>query len=494
MPNSYNVNNQPWGDRMKESLTVALIGFTLFFGAFPLLFLNEGHSVDRAQALEEGGRIVTSVNANHVIEDNDGRLIHLTGEATTNEVLTDFEVGVDATLMLKLRRVVEMYQWKESEESKLDRLLEDSTRTYSKIWSKHLIDSKHFEEEGHKNPADMPVSGETFTAQQVKLGEFTLSKGFVDKINSYSDLKIEESWRGQVLEKLNVTFGPQFENIYFKGEYFYLVENPKFHKIGDLRIKFQIVQPTTISVIAKQVGFRLAAYTTQVGESIELLEYGTVTAEEIFERATMSNVIETWSSRLTGFLMMFFGLFMVFSVLIVLASVVPFLGRFVEIATTITSFILAAVFSLITIAIAWLFYRPVLSVILIGIAIFFLFFLKFGRKKPPVAPEMGVPQQPIPQQMGSVIPQALVPQPMVVSQQQSVVPQQVLASMLVPQQQPVALQPMIVPQQAVALQPIVVLPQQVAQPTGMPHLSQNPDANALIQTGLAFESVVPQKI
>ncbi len=222
----------------------------------------------------------------------------------------------------------------------------------------------------------------------------------------------------------------------------------------------------------------------------------------------MSNVIETWSSRLTGFLMMFFGISMVFSVLVVLASVVPFLGRFVEIATTITSFILASVFSLITIAIAWLFYRPVLSVILIGIAIFFLFFLKYGRKKPPVAPEMGVPQQPIPQQMGSVIPQTLVPQPMVVSQQQPVVfqqqpvvsqqqpvvPQQILASMLVPQQQPVALQPMTVPQQAVALQPIVVLPQQVAQPTGIPHLSQNPDANAFIQTGLAFESVVPQKI
>jgi len=305
MSNSYNenINNQYWGDRMNKSLIIALAGLSLFFGAFPLLFLNEGHSVDRAQALEEGRRIVTSVDANHVIEDNDNKLIYLTGEATTNQVLTDFEVDVDVT-GIKLRRVVEMYQWKESEPSNLDILLGESRRTYSKIWSKNPIKSKYFEREGHDNPA-MPISGETFTARQVKLGEFILSKGFVDKIDAYVDLKIDEILQEQALKKINATFGQKFENINFSGEYFYLVKNLNRHQIGDLRIKFQIVQPTTISVIAKQSGSRLAAYTTTKGEPIELLEDGTVTADEIFESAEMRNFIETWSSRLAGFLMMF---------------------------------------------------------------------------------------------------------------------------------------------------------------------------------------------
>jgi hypothetical protein len=308
--------------------------------------------------------------------------------------------------------------------------------------------------------------------------------------------------QGQVLGKIN----PKLGKTYFSAPYFYVGENPKDHKIGDLRIKFEVVEPTTISIVAEQqVGARLTAYMTQVDEPLELFAYGKVTAEEMFKRAKEGNVMITWFIRFGGFFMMFIGIVMLFSVLRVLASFIPFLGKFVGMLISIASFFIAATFSLITIGIAWLFYRPLLSVILFAIAGVFLYLLKFMRKKPQqiMIPEMGI----IPQQLMGIIPQqavipqqqAIAPQPLMgmIPQQQAVMPQQAVIAqpMLIPQP-PIGVIPQ---QQAVAPQQVVMVPQQQTV-APQPALFQTLGNNTLMQTGqnegagLAFETVVPQKL
>jgi hypothetical protein len=554
MPNAYTaVTHQSYGERLSSSLIVALMGIILFFAAFPVLFLNEGRSVHRAQALEEGEKIVVPIDMNNVLENNNGKLVHLSGRTTTDEVLTDIEFGVEIASVIKLRRVVEMYQWEESVNSETEGHWGGDTTTtakskYSHIWSANLIDSDKFPE-GHRNLKEMKISGETFTAQQVTLGEFNLSNTLIGRINKYRDLQLDENMQRQVLEKLSTYEGKTD----FSAPYFYVVKNPKDHQIGDLRIKFEVVQPTTISVVAEQqVGARLTTYMTQVDEPLELFAYGKVIAEEMFKRAKEANVMKTWFIRLGGFFMMFIGILMVLSVLTILASIIPFLGKFVGVLSAIASFFIAAIFSLITIGIAWVFYRPLLSVILFVIASIFLYLLKFMRKKPQqiVTPEMGIiPQQPmgmVPQQLAGMVPQqAVIAQPMlapqqqavapqppmgVIPQQQVVVPQQAVIAqpMLVPQQQAVAPQPLmgVIPQQqAVVPQQVVMVPQQQAvAPQQMmmvpqqqavapqqvvmvpqqqtvapqPALFQTLGNNSLMQqnegTGLAFETVVPQKV
>jgi hypothetical protein len=510
----------------------------------------------------------------------------LSGLVMTDEVLTDIEFGVEVASAIKLRRVLEMYQWEESTNSNTEEHWGGDTTTtteytYSQRWSANLIDSDKFHQsESYRNPPEMLISGETFTAQQVTLGEFNLSNSLIGRINKYRDLRMDENMQGQVLDKIS----PELGKASFSAPYFYVGENPKDYRIGDLRIKFEVVQPTTISVVAEQqVGARLTTYMTQVDEPLELFAYGKVTAEEMFKRAKEANVMKTWFIRLGGFLMMFIGLLMIFSVPTTLASIVPFLGKFVGVLTAFASFFIAAIFSLITIAIAWLFYRPLLSVILFAIAAILLYLLKFMRKKPQqiMTPEMGIiPQQPmgmIPQQpmgmapqqpIGMVPQQAVIAQPMLVPQQQAVahqspplgmipqqqavVPQQAVIAqpMLVPQQQAVAPQPpmgvipqqqAVVPQQAVIAQPMILVPQQAValqSPMGaipqqqavvpqqvvmvpqqqavapqqvvmvpqqqavvpQPASFQTLGNNALMQTGqnggtgLAFETVVPQKV
>ncbi len=66
---------------------------------------------------------------------------------------------------------------------------------------------------------------------------------------------------------------------------------------------------------------------------------------------------------------MMIGFNMVFKVASVLADVIPVLGGVVGAGTGIIAFLLAACLSLVTIAIAWVFYRPVLGVTLLVLAI-----------------------------------------------------------------------------------------------------------------------------
>jgi tetratricopeptide (TPR) repeat protein len=75
----------------------------------------------------------------------------------------------------------------------------------------------------------------------------------------------------------------------------------------------------------------------------------------------------TWIIRAGGFILMLIGVAMILKPLSVVADVIPFLGNIVGAGTGILSLLITAPFALLTIAVAWLRYRP-----LIGIAFLIL--------------------------------------------------------------------------------------------------------------------------
>ena len=107
------VTNESWFSRIGSAITGIIIGFVLFIIAFPVLFWNEGRAVKRYKTLNEGAGSVLSLPEARVLPENEGKLVHVFGKAVTDEIVTDteFEVAVNA---IKLKRKVEMYQWKES--------------------------------------------------------------------------------------------------------------------------------------------------------------------------------------------------------------------------------------------------------------------------------------------------------------------------------------------------------------------------------------------
>ena len=181
------VTSRSWFGRIKDSIAGTLFGLLLFLGAFVLLFWNEGRAVDTHKMLQEGASAVISVGSGQVVPANEGKLIHVSGKATTNDELTDpiFEVTINA---LALRRKVEMLQWAESSKSETKKKLGGGTETvttysYSKDWSETVVDASQFRKsKGHKNPDTMIMSSESWQAENVNLGAFALTSGQISGI------------------------------------------------------------------------------------------------------------------------------------------------------------------------------------------------------------------------------------------------------------------------------------------------------------------------
>ncbi|XOF33360.1 MAG: TMEM43 family protein [Candidatus Electrothrix sp. YB6] len=382
------VTEQSWFSRIGKSITGIFFGLLLFVAAFPLLFWNEGRAVKTYKTLKEGAGAVVSVPADRVDPANAGKLIHITGRAVTEDTLTDPVFGLSANA-LKLLRRVEMYQWEEESSSTTEKKVGGGTKTvtkysYSKTWSDRAINSSSFRKSGYDNPGSMPYANAEQIADRVMLGAFTLPTSLVSKIGGAQQLPV--SSETPLPDELVGRAQRHDSGIYIGN-------NPSDPQIGDVRIHFETVPQQEISVVAQQTGSSFTAYQTSAGGTIELLQTGTRTAEAMFQKAQTDNKILTWILRVVGFILMLIGLNLIFKVFSVLADVLPFLGSIVGAGTGIISFLIAGVLSLITIAVAWIVFRPILGAILLAAAVVLIVLIggriKAGRAKvatPPPPP------------------------------------------------------------------------------------------------------------
>ena len=378
------VTTESWGSRLGGSLRGVLIGLAMFVAGFPLLFWNEGNYVKTAKALDEGEGACVAVESNATVDpEMNDRLVHMSGRADTQDVLTDETFGVSAKA-IKLSREVEMYQWieesKTTEKKKLGGSVEKTTTyTYKKDWVGHAVDSSDFKEQGHDNPGSMEFESETTKAANVTFGAFRLSEKQIDRIGSAQSYAFPTDFvcRVERVQKQGATlYVPNGET---RGNALNNRNVMSQPRIGDMRVTFRVVYPHDISIVSKQHGDTFVGYTAKTGKKVDLLADGIKDSAEMFADARSSNSMITWLIRFGGFLLMFLGLSAVLKPLSVLADVLPILGDIIEIGVGIVAGLVALVCSLVTIAIAWLFYRPIIGCILLAIAGFFAW--KLYQKK-----------------------------------------------------------------------------------------------------------------
>ncbi len=356
-----------WFQRIKSALTGVIFGLLFFAVSFPLLFWNEGRAVRRAKDLETGRASVVTVQAGTVDPGSEGKLVHLSGQATAEGVREDSAIGVRAE-GLKLVRSVEMYQWDEDVKTEREKQLggtevERKRYTYETKWSSSLIDSDRFKgPHGHTNPDSMPYESETFTAPEVKLGAYTLTGEFVEDLDESETLRLQ----GAAVQGLAAEVREQAR---VEDTQLYLGADSSAPKVGDVRIRYQVVKPAAVTVVGQQSGSQLVPYLAEgMDSSIALVEYGTLTSAQMFASAEQSNAILTWILRVVGFVVMMFGLMLLMKPVAVLADVVPFLGSLVEMGSFLVSVLVAAPLSLLTISVAWVFYRPLVGIGLLVVA------------------------------------------------------------------------------------------------------------------------------
>ena len=368
MADSYTeVTSQNWFSRIGESIKGILFGIIVIPLMIILLWWNEGRAVTTAKSLKEGAAAVVHVAADKVDPANDKKLVHVTGDAKAAGPLVDTDYGLSVPA-LRLVRTEEIYQWVENKKSETKQKVgggEETTTTYSydKKWVDKPLKSAEFKKpDGHTNEGDLIAGNANISAEKVTLGAFDVPKKFVEQMGSPIKNAVTEADLAKLPADLK-------EGTKIQDGGFYFGDKPKEPAIGDVRVSFEIVKPGTFSILAEQLDGTFEPYQTKAGDSIDFIEEGTVSSEKMFKDAADANKMITWLVRFLGFLFMAFGFMAIMKPLSVLGSVIPFIGDIIGMGTGLISFALAGTISFLVIAIAWIFVRPLLGIVMLALAV-----------------------------------------------------------------------------------------------------------------------------
>lgn len=346
--------HQSWFQRIGGALTGILVGLILLPVAGFLLFWNEGRAVQTARSLAEGAGLVQSSSAERPDPALEGRLVHVTGPVRAAAVPRDSELGVTPPEgTLRLMRRVEMYQWQEQTSSETRTRMgggQETVTTYSyrRVWAEGRIDSSRFRQpDGHQNPEPRHAT-RGFNAERVMLGGFRLSDSQINEIPARTSFAVPGG---------NADGGR------------YIGQNPESPRVGDLRITWQVARPDALSVIGAQMGDGFGPFATRTGDRLFMIEAGRVPAAAMFQQAEADNRTLTWILRLVGTIVMFVGWLIIFNPLKVLADLVPFIGSIMGFGIGLLAAVLTLILAPATIAVAWLFYRPLMGIMILAMGI-----------------------------------------------------------------------------------------------------------------------------
>ncbi len=443
-----------YGSRVKDSFSGMLTGLVLFVGATVLLWWNEGRAVKTDKMLNEAEGVCVDVeDVSKIDPELDGQMIHATAPALTNDSLYFSNFGVGATA-IALSKSAKYYQWVEHKhEERHDKVggSEEiiTTYTYSKEWVSAPVNSSGFQDPAYQNIFNKPVlttDAEEIYATNVTFGAYTLPDNIIQRISGSSpafpqptDEQLKQ-WDSSIkdfrqMNRLPVydktaTFDPAavknipVENDSVKGDsakattpapvenapvlnnkyeatYVHVVDNqlyfgynPSVPEIGDVIITFNKVDPGVISILATVSGNTFKKYTAKNKHSFLSVERGEVSMEQMFQNEHEANNMLTWILRIIGVLAVIAGLRMIFDILTTLLKVLPFLASIMNFGTGLVCGIVGVVWSLIVIALAWLFYRPLIGIAILVIAGLIIFYFNKKAKEKKAAAVAAGEQEP----------------------------------------------------------------------------------------------------
>ncbi|MFO0924436.1 MAG: TMEM43 family protein [Pirellulales bacterium] len=323
------VTHQGFFKRIANSVIGVLIGILFLFSSVLLLGWNEYRTVHRQKGLIEAeSKVVKVADASQLDTSLEGKMLHLSGKADTEETLADPVFGIRRNA-LRYAREVEMYQWDETKHSKTRDKIGGGKETittyeYHKGWHKDRVSSDSFHEKtGHENPNPKYTSLE-LDSENVLVGAFRLNSELIRSIHSWKNLTLDAETLLETLPEAERT------RVYLDGDTLrYSVDKPKTDdpKVGDLRIRFRVVEPTTVSILSSLSGTSLTPFKTSNGEKIEELKEGVFSSETMFQGLIEQNIIMAWVLRFLGWIFASLGFVMISSPLSTLTGVVTMLGR-----------------------------------------------------------------------------------------------------------------------------------------------------------------------
>ena len=164
------------------------------------------------------------------------------------------------------------------------------------------------------------------------------------------------------------------------GNVLYFGRVPGAPEVGDVRVTFEKVVPAKVTVMAVVDGDTFKPFKAKNGKRFQTLVMGQKSGDEIIEAEKEANNMILWFLRILGVLMVIGGLKGIFGFIETILKVVPFIAGIFGWGVGLVCTVLGIVWSLIVIALAWLFYRPLLGISLLVLAGFLIWVFAFKGK------------------------------------------------------------------------------------------------------------------
>ena len=191
------------------------------------------------------------------------------------------------------------------------------------------------------------------------------------------------------LQAVNDSINKQMENannkkdlkyIHQAGNVLYFGRVPSSPEAGDVRITFEVVVPAKVTVMAVVDGDTFKPYKAKNGKRFQTLVMGKKSGDEIIDEEKEVNNFFLWILRIVGTLIVIGGLKGIFDFITTLLKIVPFIANIIGWGIGVVCTVVGVAWSLIIIAIAWLFYRPLLGISLLVLAGFLIWVFAFKGK------------------------------------------------------------------------------------------------------------------
>lgn len=383
--------HRSWGQKLADSIKGVAIGGVMVVVSAGGLFWNEGRSVQTIKSLAEGRGAVVTVEPGKIDAQNEGKLVHVSGDLKTGAPLTDPEFGITANAV-QLVRKVEMYQWEEEKREETRKETgggetKVTTYRYNQKWVDHAVNSSRFKTPaGHQNPQFL-YGRKSVVAQDATLGAFKPTEGALRHLADSTTLPVDAALAQPIAAKLG-------KPVQVVDGVVYMAADPKSPRIGDIRVSYTIAKAGLSTFLGRQAGTDIQGYKTKAGDELLFARTGAVTADDIFKQEASANRLLTWGLRGVLALVMFIGFAAIFSPLVAVADVVPFIGNILGAGTSFIAFILTAVLAPLVIAVAWLYYRPLVSLaVFAGGAIVAFLVSALAKSRAAAKRQVPVPQQ-----------------------------------------------------------------------------------------------------
>ena len=218
-----------------------------------------------------------------------------------------------------------------------------------------------------QQPAQSPVIPDSIRALLSDSAKAVLDS--IQAVNDSINRQMENAENKKDLEYIHVA-----NNILYFGRV------PGSPEVGDVRVTFEKVVPAKVTVMAVVDGDSFKPFKAKNGKRFQTLVMGKKSGDEIIEAEKEANNMLLWFFRIIGIVMVIGGLKGIFGFIEAILKVVPFIAGIFGWGIGVICTVIGIAWSLIVIAIAWLFYRPLLGISLLVLAGFLIWVFAFKGK------------------------------------------------------------------------------------------------------------------